>query len=318
MKGLGIGLHVNTRDARVALDTILAADEAGVEMAWMICNQFAPDPLAVFAATVMRTERIGLGTAIMPIFPRHPLALAQEAAVIDALAPGRLRLGVGPSHAPTVRDVYRLDFTRPLEYLREYVTILNTIFRDGRVAFHGERLHAETELPVPLRAPIPVLISALRHNAFALAGELTDGAISWVTPLEHIRDVAVPALRQGAARVGRSTAPPVIVHLPVVVSTDADAVRAAASVQFARYPKLPFYSAMWVEAGFPEAARGELSERMIDAIVVHGDEAAVADRLRAMPSYGAAELIATPVVLPDDREAVTRTIRFLGQLASQP
>lgn len=315
MKGLGIGLHVNTRDARVALDTILEADGAGIDTAWMICNQFAPDPLAVFAAAAVRTERIGLGTCIMPIFPRHPLALAQEAAVIDALAPGRLRLGVGPSHAPTVRDVYGLDFTRPLKYLREYVTILDTIFRDGRVAFHGKRLQAETELPVALRAPIPVLVSALRHNAFLLAGELADGAISWVTPLEHIRDVAVPALREGATRAGRPVAPPLVAQLPVVVSTDAGAVRAAAATQFARYPRLPFYSAMWVEAGYPEAAHGELSARMIDAIVIHGDEAAVADRLRAMSAYGAAELIATPVDVAGDPDATGRTIRLLGELA---
>lgn len=313
MKNLVIGLHMAARDGRGALEQIVAAEAAGLDVAWMTCGGVAPDPLAVFSAAALRTEKIEFGTCIIPTFPRHPMALAQAAQVVDSLAPGRLRLGVGPSHEPAMRATWGLDFTRPLEHLREYVTILNACFRDGKVDFTGKRLHAHAEFPGT--SAIRVMVSALRHNAFALAGELTEGGISWVTPPEHIRDVAVPALREGAAKAGRATVPPAVVHVPIAVSTDTAAVHRQATAQMGFYQRLPFYRAMWLEAGYADAAGTEFTRTMFDALVVHGDEQQVADRIRALPSFGANEIIAMPLLLPDDRESRGRTIRLLGELA---
>lgn len=313
MKDLVIGLHVAARDGNGALEQIVAAEQAGVDVAWMTCGGVAPDPLTVFAAAAGRTERIDLGSCIIPTFPRHPLALAQSAAVVDTLAPGRVRLGVGPSHEPAVRGTWGLDFTRPLEHLREYVTILNASFQDGKVDFEGKRLHAHAEFAAP--SAIRVMISALRHNAFALAGELTEGGISWVTPPEHIRDVAVPALEEGAARAGRAQVPPAVVHVPIVVSTDADAVYEQAKAQLGFYQRLPFYRSMWVEAGYEDANGKEFTRTMFDALVVHGDEQQVADRIRELPAFGAGEIIAMHILLPDDRDARNRTVNLLGEFA---
>lgn len=313
MKELVIGLHMAARDGKSAVEQIVAAEQAGIDVAWMTCGGVAPDPIAVFAAAALRTERVGLGTCIIPTFPRHPMALAQAANVVDSLAPGRLRLGVGPSHEPAMRGTWGLDFTRPLEHLREYVTILNACFRDGKVDFSGKRLEAHAEFAAP--SNVRVLVSALRHNAFALAGELTGGGISWVTPPEHIRDVAIPALEEGAARAGRASAPPAVVHVPIVVSTDKEAVLQQARAQMGFYQRLPFYRAMWLEAGYEDAAGTEFTQTMCDALVVSGSEAQVADRIRALPSYGASEIIAMPLLLADDRGARERTIRLLGELA---
>ncbi len=312
MKDLTIGLHIAARDGRGALDQIVAAEQAGIDVAWMTCGGVAPDPLVVFSAAALRTERVDFGTCIMPTFPRHPMALAQAAMVVDSLAPGRLRLGVGPSHEPAMRGTWGLDFTRPLEHLREYLTILNAAFHDGKVDFSGKRLSGHAEFPGT--ANIRVMTSALRHNAFALAGELTEGGISWVTPPEHIRDVAIPALREGAARAGREP-PPAVVHVPLVVSTDGDAVLQQARAQLGFYQRLPFYRAMWLDAGYPDAAGDEFTRTMCDALVVSGDEQQVADRLRALPGFGASEIIAMPLLLGNDREARGRTIRLLGELA---
>ena len=313
MKDLVIGLHMAARDGKGALAQIVAAEQAGIDVAWMTCGGVAPDPIAVFSAAALRTERVEFGTCIMPTFPRHPLALAQAAIVVDSLAPGRLRLGVGPSHEPAIRGTWGLDFTRPLEHLREYVTILNAAFHDGHVDFDGKRLHAHAQFAGT--AAIRVLVSALRHNAFSLAGELTEGGISWVTPPEHIRDVAVPALAAGAAKAGRSDVPPAVVHVPIVVSTDKDAVLAQARAQMGFYQRLPFYQAMWLEAGYPDAAGKEFTQVMCDALVVSGSEQQVADRIRALPSFGAREIIAMPLLLPGAQDARTRTIGLLGELA---
>ena len=313
MKNLVIGLHIAARDGKSALEQVVATEQAGIDVAWMTCGGVAPDPIAVFSAAALRTERVELGTCIIPTFPRHPMALAQAAMVVDSLAPGRLRLGVGPSHEPAMRGTWGLDFARPLEHLREYVTILNASFKDGKVDFSGKRLEAHAEFPST--AKIRVMISALRHNAFALAGELTEGGISWVTPPEHIRDVAIPALEEGAARAGRSDVPPAVVHVPIVVSTDAEAVYQQAKAQMGFYQRLPFYRAMWLEAGYQDAAGTEFTKTMCDALVVSGDEQQVADRIRGLPSFGAREIIAMPLLLQNERGARERTVGLLGELA---
>ena len=72
---------------------------------------------------------------------------------------------------------------------------------------------------------VTLMASALRTNGFRLCGELADGAISWNCPLPYLRDVAVPALKEGAAKAGRPV-PPLIAHVPVVVSEDLEADRA--------------------------------------------------------------------------------------------
>ncbi len=313
MKDLTIGLHILSRDPLGLIDGVVKAEGVGIDVAWLTVGGVASDPFAIFAAAALKTEQIEFGTSILPTFPRHPLTMAQGAMVVDKLAPGRLRLGIGPSHKPAIEGTWGLDFTRPLEHLREYLQILNPLLKDGKVSFHGKRLHAEAQLPEPTE--VRVMISALRHKAFSLAGELADGGISWVTPPEHIRDVAVPALKDGASKAGRSNPPPAVVHVPVVVSEDADAVFEGAMAQVGFYQRLPFYRAMWVEAGFPEAEGPEFTRNMCDALVVSGSEQQVADRIRQLPSYGAGEIIAMPIMLKDDREATQRTIRFLGELA---
>jgi F420-dependent oxidoreductase-like protein len=314
MKNLLVGVHIAGTNVQKVIDGIVTAERAGVQCAWMTCGGVAPDPLAIFAAAALKTTRILLGTSIIPTFPRHPLALVQGAQVVDALAPGRLRLGVGPSHKPPMEGMWGIPFERPQEHLREYLTILRAALNDGKVDFDGRRLEAHAQLPAPTR--VTVMASALRAIGFRTCGELADGAISWVCPLPYIRDVALPALREGAAKAGRK-APPLIVHVPVAVSEDVDGVRKGATEQLGRYPRIPYYSQMFQDAGFPEAKDGMLSDRMIDALVVHGSATKVKERLRQLPSFGADELLAMPILPPGDDRALDRTLSTLGELAAE-
>jgi alkanesulfonate monooxygenase SsuD/methylene tetrahydromethanopterin reductase-like flavin-dependent oxidoreductase (luciferase family) len=178
----------------------------------------------------------------------------------------------------------------------------------------GRRIKAHAQLAGP--TGVTVMASALRAIGFRTCGELADGAISWVCPLPYLRDVAVPAIREGASRAGRA-APPLVAHVPVSVSEDAGAVRKGATEQLGRYPRIPYYSQMFQDAGFPEAKDGALSDRMIDALVVHGTAAQVKDRLRQLPSFGAGELLAMPILPPGDEHAMGRTLAALGELAQE-
>jgi F420-dependent oxidoreductase-like protein len=307
---IGVALHEPRAAGQVA--AIELAERLGVASAWLTTGATSPDALTIFAAAAVRTSRIGLGTAIVPVFPRHPLALAQQALAIAAFAPGRFRLGVGPSHRPAVEGIYGIPFERPLEYLTEYVAILRGALQRGKVDFEGRRFRVHAEMPSPPN--VPVLISALRPASYRLAGRIADGAIAWVCPLPYLRDQALPALRQGAASAARP-APPLIAHCFVAVHEDAAAVRAAARDRLAGYARLPFYQEMFALAGYAEARQGVMSDAMLDAIVVHGDEAAVAARLRAYLEAGMDEVIASTLIAGDDRRAgLERILRLLATL----
>lgn len=315
MKNLQIGAQISPANPAIAdmtiIERIVFAEQVGIQTAWVTCGPTFADPLVTFAAAALKTSRIKLGTSVMPTFPRHPFAMVQSAIAVDALAPGRLRLGVGPSHKPFMEDMYGIPFERPLEHLREYLQILRAALYEGKVAFKGQRFTVNAQF---MPSKVTVLASALRVNAFRLCGELSDGAISWMCPLSYLRDVALPALKEGARITGRDT-PPLIAHMPVIVSEDAAQVRELARSQFGIYSSIPYYGAMILDAGFKKTANGELPDEFIDTIVVHGNAEQVKQRLRAVPTYGASEIIATPMQPKNDPDAFMRTIRALGELA---
>lgn len=315
MRELIIGVQVVGDDAQALVNGVVAAERAGIDAAWIATRPLAPDPLAVFSAAAMVTEEIRLGTCIMPIFPRHPLALVQSALAVDALAPGRLRLGVGPSARAAVEQVYGLPFVRPLAYLREYLGILTAILGHGKVDYQGERLTAVAALEAG-PTQVQVMASALNPNSARLAGELTDGVIPWMCAPDYLHDVIVPAIREGALPVGRQP-PPLVAHVPAVVSGDIDAVRLAARRQLGHYPRLEAYRRMFERAGFAEAGDGVLSDRMIEAIVAHGSAEEVEARLRTFAAAGAREVIVSPIALDDDPASVDRTLSALGAVATR-
>jgi alkanesulfonate monooxygenase SsuD/methylene tetrahydromethanopterin reductase-like flavin-dependent oxidoreductase (luciferase family) len=189
---------------------------------------------------------------------------------------------------------------KPLAHLREYVTILRTLLWAGVVDFSGEYFTVKTALPSGVTPPkVPVPISALRPNAFRLAGEIADGAISWVTPVDYLVQTALPALQAGADAAQRDR-PPLIAHVPVMVSTDREAARAAFRAQFPYYPKLPFYAAMFAEAGYPVTASGEMTDELVEVLAVSGSPDEIRDRLAAIIGRGIDELLISHVVVADE------------------
>jgi alkanesulfonate monooxygenase SsuD/methylene tetrahydromethanopterin reductase-like flavin-dependent oxidoreductase (luciferase family) len=236
----------------------------------------------------------------VPIFPRHPLVLASQTLVMEDLAPGRFRLGIGPSHQPTIEGLFGIPFTQPLAYLREYLTILRQILWEGKANFDGERFHVHNaSLPPGVTPPrTPLLMSALRANAFHLAGEIADGAISWVCPIPYLQRVALPALQAGAAAAQRPV-PPLYTHVPVVVHADSGKARAAAEPFLTRYGNLPYYAQMFRDAGYPPSPDGSASTALFEGLVVSGDATRVASRLKEIQAAGFEELLITLIQVED-------------------
>ena len=307
-----VGVAVGGSNIADIRDMILKAEELGIQAAWMTTGGARPDSMTCFAATASSTSAIKLGTSIVPTYPRHPLVMAQQAQVVAQLAPGRFRLGVGPSHRPTI-EAMGIDFDAPLAHLREYLQILKAILQGGSVDYDGEHYHAHDSIPGSL--DIEIMASALRKGSFELCGAEADGAISWICPGAYLRDVALPAMEAGAQSAGRET-PPLIAHAPVCVHDNPEEVRAAVREQIMN-PRLPYYQRMLVAAGYPEATQGVWSDAMIDGAVIWGDEGQALERIQELFSFGATEILASPVTAGPDREAsLDRTMRLLGQAAT--
>lgn len=312
MAGGVIGLHVVGRTAAETLAGIVRAEAMGVPAVWLTTGGVAPDGLTILAAAAVQTKRVLMGTAITPTYPRHPLVTVQQTQAIAQLAPGRFRLGVGPSHKPAMEGTFGIPFERPLRHLRAYLDVVMRALHDGAVDRDAEPYPVHARLAAPV--DVPVLASALQEKSFELCGEVADGAITWMCPLAYVRDVALPAMRRGAEKAGRPL-PKLVVHAPVCVEEDADVVREAARQQIGFYMRVPSYRRMSAAAGYPEAGEVGLSDAHIDDLVLYGDELRVAERLRALLAIGADEIIAMPVAGgPDRAEQIERTIRLVAAM----
>ena len=286
-------------DARHNLDVIQELDAAGVDAVWQVAGGTWPDSLTLMSAAAATTGRIRFGTSIVPTYTRHPTVLANQAKVIESIAPGRLRIGIGPSHRPSIEGRLGIPMGKPLSHLREYVAVLRSLLRTGGARFEGE--YFRIDLPEPDRhRPVdaPVMVSALSVNAFRLAGEIADGAISWVAPIPYLIDTALPALRTAAEDAGRD-APPIIAHVPVAVTTDRSRALEASTAMFGRYGSLPFYAKMFEAAGFPPSGN-RTSPEAIDELTVSGTPEQIRAQLEEIIGRGIGELLISHVVVEDD------------------
>lgn len=284
-----------------AVDFIRRAEARGVPMIWSVTGGRSLDAMTVFAAAAVQTSQIGLGTAIVPTYTRHPVVLAQQAIALDQLAPGRFRLGIGPSHRPTIEGAYGIPMGRPLDHLREYLAVLRPLLWEGSVDFEGQYLRVKTQVVGTAR--VPIYTSALRPNAFRLAGEIADGAISWMCPAEYLLAQALPALEAGAERANRPR-PRLVAHVPVVLTTDRATMLELARPVVGGYGRQPFYAQMFATAGYPLLPDGTPSDDLLDHLVVWGNEERVGERLAELLERGIDELLVMliPGAVPAEEE----------------
>lgn len=258
------------------------------------------DALTVLAAVGARVADIELGTAIVPTFPRHPVALAGQALTTDGVIGNRLTLGIGLSHEPMMAEL-GIGFDKPIRHLREYLSILMPLLREGRVDYQGETLSARARFFRPPDRPVPVMVAALGPQALGVAGRLSDGTtLAWVGP-KTVSEHIVPRLSEAAADAGRP-APRVIATLPVCVTRDEQGVRAAIGKGLSLYGQLPSYRAMFDREGVDGPAE----------LAIVGSEAAVRDGILAMAEAGVTDFAASEFFLnPTEREHTRALLKHL-------
>ena len=275
------------------------------------------DGLMALAAYAPATERIRLGTGVIPAFPRHPVALAYEAATLDELSGGRLLLGIGTSHRITMENWYGFDMSKPLTQLKEYVRILRAIFTTGRVELKGEFYNVNFGfMGYAARPDLPIYISGLSENTLRFAGAEADGVILWACMPSYIRDVVTPAVRAGEREAGRAEGScEIVAAVPSALATDVGAARDAFRKEFTTYMTLPFYRKVIASAGFSDdiarfdeklssgdvnAARAQISDGMLADFAGIGDEAAIKAKIGEYRAAGVSIPAVGPFSMPKE------------------
>ena len=289
----GIGTFISPgRSLEQSLERARTADTLGYDAIYT--TQIAGrDAFTVLTEFGHVTERVKLGTGVTPIFARTPVAMAQVAATIDEATGGRMVLGLGVSHKVTVENWFGSEITKPVSQMRAYAGVVRAILSGEPPPENDFFPSAFQFMGYSARPELPVYIAALSPNMLRLAGEVGDGVMLWLCCPDYIRDVVIPAVREGRERAGKTMDGfDVVAAVPSALTEDREAVFGALRQELVTYASLPFYRAMLEGSGFAEEiaafdagmaagdveqAKAGLSERMLDALAGIGS----ADQVRA-------------------------------------
>jgi F420-dependent oxidoreductase-like protein len=288
-----------------------AAERAGFTSIWVpqIPNDF--DALTASALMGRATSRIEIGTAVMPIQSRHPVAMAQQVLSTQAACEGRFTLGLGASHHWIVEDMLGLPYERPAHQMRNYLEVLNAAFAGpGPVDVENDGYRVHNPLDVT-DLPTPILLAALAPVMLRLAGERAEGTILWMADERAIADHIAPRIAKAAAEAGRP-APRIVAGVPVCLcpKDEVDAARARANQLLGHAEYSPNYERL--------LEHGDATD--VGDLLAAGDESAIVERLRSFCDAGATDLSIRVLPLGPDRaariESKRRTIEFLASLCS--
>jgi len=292
------------RDLTAATTLARRVEALGYESVW-VTHGLGRDSFLVLAAYGAVTTRLGLGNGVVPVYPRHPVAMAQAALTLSEMTGGRFHLGVGVSHRASMEAQLGLTLTEPLAVMREYVAVLRGALGAG-AEFAGRHYRVRWSLGLPERPPAPpIYLAALSAKMCELAGEVGDGAVLWLTPPAYVRDVAVPALERGRRRAGKTLDGfEIVVAVPLAITDDRPTAVAAFQNELTRYLTLPFYRAMLEASGLGEHLKtfdrdGRTPVALADALGAVGDPVAARTYMDAYRRAGATLPAVRPITFPD-------------------
>lgn len=274
------------KDFQTAVDHVRVADELGYESAW-VTDGIGRDAFVVLTAFAGATAQITLGTSIVTFYPRHPTVMARQALSLDEVSAGRFVLGIGTGHRNSMETQLGYTMGDALAATREYVDVLRQVFTTGRVTHRGEFWNVDWSYPLSRPRELRIVLAALNPPLMELSGEIADGVVLWMASDSYVRDVVVPRVAAGRARVGKSLDGfDIIAPIPVAITDEVERAEAQLRTGIARSGGQPFYRREYLNAGFTK----EVAE--MDALRERGGDPtqAVSDRLSdAMGKVGSQE-----------------------------
>lgn len=288
------------------------AEEAGLSTVWIpqIPDEFDALTAAVLVGT--ETSRIEIGTAVVPIQPRHPIALAQQILSVQAVCEGRLSVGLGVSHHWVIDEMLGLPYERPVPTMRSCLDVLDqALHGPGPVDVENEFFRVHNPLDITDVAPTPILLAALGPLMLKLCGERADGTILWMADERAIGSHVVPSLTSAATAAGRP-APRVVAGIPVCLCADDEIDVAVARTNriLSEAEVSPNYQKL-LEHG---------DARTVGDILVAGSEATIDRRLSSFADAGVTDISVRVVPIGDGRDELIasskRTRELLASIAT--
>jgi 5,10-methylenetetrahydromethanopterin reductase len=297
-----IGINGSSLLARPEIGTIttdiVTAEAEGFRSYWLAQTGLA-DALGVLGAAGPGTNVIQLGTAVVPTWTQHPMALAASALTAQSASHGRLVLGIGLSHQPAVEGRWHLRWEKPIRHVLDYLDVLQPLLAGETVQHRGEvwSLTNDGPLPRPTDDPPKVMLAALGDQMLRIAGRRTDGTILWCVGPRTIETHIAPRLHDAADDADRD-APAIVCSIPCWVTADPQPARDFIAQILSVYAELPSYRSMLDIEGVH--GLGELS--------FVGTEQEVRDRIGAVAAAGATDFTAVVMGGNPDETAATRAL----------
>jgi F420-dependent oxidoreductase-like protein len=310
-------------------ESVVEMEQAGLDVVW-VAEAYSFDAVSLMGYLAARTERVQIGSGILPIYSRTPTLTAMTAAGLDALSNGRAILGLGASGPQVIEGFHGVPYDKPIARTREIIQICRKVWR-------RERLTNEGLYPIPLpadqgtglgkplklinhprRADIPIWVAALGDKNVEMTAELANGWLPHVLMPEKLRDVFGPALDAGLAKRAPELGPLQITGGGILALEEEmfEPARQLARGMCALYiggmgaRGRNFYNTVFARQGYADAARivqdlyldgrkdeaaAALPDDFIDRVTLIGSSSHIQERIAALRAAGVTHLHVVPV-----------------------
>ena len=288
------------------------AEDNGLSTVWIpqVPDEF--DAMTAAALVAHETSRIEIGTAVVALQTRHPVALVQQSLSTQLIAQGRFTLGLGPSHHWVIEDMLGLSYEKPAALTADYLDVLDkAIAGPGTIDVTNERFNIHNPMYVTDQPRMQVMIAALGPVMLKLAGSRTDGTILWLADEKAIESHIGPRIRAAAAEAGRPE-PRIVAGVPVTfcLPSEVEIAKARANKVLSEAETSPNYQRL-LDQG---------NATCVGDILAAGDEAAIRARFDVFAAAGVTDISIRVVPIGDDREerlaSSRRTREFLASIAA--
>jgi 5,10-methylenetetrahydromethanopterin reductase len=263
--------------------------DVGIVSLWVPQRPVSFDATTLAAYLGAAVPELEIGTAVVPIFRHHPLALAGQAVVAQAACPGGFTLGIGLSHRQIVEDILGMPYERPVSQLEDYLPVMTAVLAGQDSRWIG----------TPPAPRVSILLAALGPRMLSLAGSACDGVITWMVGPRTLASHIVPGLRESAQRSGRDVSR-VVALLPVCVTDDPEPARMRISGALSGQREYESYQKTLAREG------GELAE-----MGLVGREDQVVEQLVGLDAVGVTDVVV--IGIGSDAEA-KRTRNLIHEL----
>ncbi|HVL84904.1 MAG TPA: LLM class F420-dependent oxidoreductase [Pseudonocardia sp.] len=310
-------------------DSVIALEQAGLDVVW-VAEAYSYDAVSLMGYLAARTERVEIGSGILPIYSRTPTLTAMTAAGLDALSGGRAILGLGASGPQVIEGFHGVPYDKPITRTREIIEICRKVWR-------RERLTNEGLYPIPLpegqgtglgkplklinhprRADIPIWVASLGDKNVEMTAELANGWLPHVVLPEKLREVFGPALDAGFAKRAPELGPLQITGGGILAIEEEmwEPARRLARGLYALYVGgmgargRNFYNTVFARQGYADEAKvvqdlyldgrkeeaaAALPDEFIEKVALIGPPSFVRERIAALDEAGVTHLHVNPV-----------------------